>query len=130
MIAKSGDPLLLPNAINILKEKLMPLCTVVTPNLPEAHKLTNDSEEIETMAHHILKSGCKSVLIKGGHATADHSNDLFVDALGTTYWIESKRIKSKNVHGTGCTLSSAICAFMAHGFSERMACIHAKQLYF
>ena len=130
MIAKSGDSLLLPDAISILKEKLIPLCTIVTPNLPEAYRLINGSKEIETIAHQILKLGCKSVLVKGGHTAKSHSNDLFMDTLGTTYWIESERIKSKNIHGTGCTLSSAICAFVAHGFSEKMACIYAKRYVF
>ena len=99
------------NAINILKEKLIPLSTIVTPNLPEAYRLIDDSKEIETIAHQILKLGCKSVLIKGGHTAKMHSNDLFMDALENTYWIESERIKSKNTHGTGCTLSSAIMRF-------------------
>ena len=130
MVAKSGDTLLLPDAINILKEKLIPLSTIVTPNLPEAYRLIDGSKEIETMAYQILKLGCKSVLIKGGHTGKIHSNDLFMDALGTTYWIESKRVKSKNTHGTGCSLSSAICAFIAHGFSEKMACIYAKRYVF
>ncbi len=129
MVAKSGDSLLLPNAINILKEKLIPLSTIVTPNLPEAYRLIDGSKEIETIAHQILKLGCKSVLIKGGHTAKIHSNDLFMDTENT-YWIESERIKSKNTHGTGCTLSSAICAFIAHGFSEKMACVYAKRYIF
>lgn len=127
MVAKSGDFLLLPEAINTLKERLIPLSTIVTPNLPEAYKLTNGSKDMETMAHQILKWGCKSVLIKGGHSAKSYSNDLFMDRSGKTHWLESKRIDTKNTHGTGCTLSSAISAFMAHGFSEKIACIYAKR---
>ena len=128
MIAKSGDPLLQIDAINILKAKLIPLCRIVTPNLPEAYKLLNNtSENYEIIAEQILKLGCKSVLVKGGHSKTKQSNDLFMDISGTTHWLETERIISKNTHGTGCTLSSAICAFIAHGFSEKKSCIYAKR---
>ncbi|NRA74260.1 MAG: bifunctional hydroxymethylpyrimidine kinase/phosphomethylpyrimidine kinase [Rickettsiales bacterium] len=131
MIAKTGGILLLPDAIRSLKEKLIPLCTIITPNIPEAHKLINNNEkDFEKIAQQILNLGCQSILIKGGHTKTKYSNDLFMDNIGNTNWLKSERIESKNTHGTGCTLSAAICSFIAHGFSEKIACIYAKQYLF
>lgn len=128
MVAKSGDSLLLPDAVNALKEKLLPMCSVVTPNLPEAYSLINKQEEnYEIIAKKILKLGCTSVLVKGGHSLKNNSDDFFMDKSDNKQWIRSERINSKNTHGTGCTLSAAICSFIGHGFSKNVACVYAKR---
>ena len=126
MMAKSGDPLLLPEAIKALKEQLIPLATVITPNLPEALQLTGISSasysnmlEIGTK---LLALGPKAILLKGGHLEEDTSNDLYMDNNAKKAWLESPRIKSKNVHGTGCTLSAAIAAYLAKGNDLYNAC--------
>lgn len=115
MISKGGHHLLQQNAIEALKEKLLPIVTLITPNIPEAECLTDSRIcTIEDMYHACLKLkelGAKNVLLKGGHLKGD-PNDLFFDGNQFT-WLYGKRIHTKNVHGTGCTLSSAIAAFIA-----------------
>jgi hydroxymethylpyrimidine/phosphomethylpyrimidine kinase len=123
MVAKSGDPLLQQEAIAALKELLIPLATVITPNLPEAGILLNSSidtkEEMEVAATTLVSLGAKAVLIKGGHLQgSDCSNCLSVEdeyQNQKVTWFPAKRVETKNTHGTGCTLSSAIAAFLARG---------------
>ncbi len=126
MIAKSGDPLLLPDAIETLKNTLIPHATLITPNLPEAYQLTPPTSDFEELAHNLLKLGPQAVLVKGGHAEHDESNDLFLEKNKTPVWLKTKRIHSNNTHGTGCTLSAAICAYLALGFTLLEACTKAK----
>ena len=119
MVATSGARLIRPEAVDTLTKELLPLATVVTPNIPEAELLSgytiHTREEMETAARAIGDAyGC-AVLLKGGHSVQD-ANDLLY-AGGTCQWFEGKRIDNPNTHGTGCTLSSAIAANLAKGFS-------------
>ncbi|MFA6408856.1 MAG: bifunctional hydroxymethylpyrimidine kinase/phosphomethylpyrimidine kinase [Gammaproteobacteria bacterium] len=130
MVAKSGDALLLPAAIEALKIKLIPLSTIITPNLPEAYALAGEIKNFEELGEKLLKLVPKAVLLKGGHSGGNTSDDLFLDQRGVRQYLRSARIKSKNTHGTGCTLSAAICAFLAQGVSLFEACERAKHYLF
>jgi hydroxymethylpyrimidine/phosphomethylpyrimidine kinase len=130
MVATSGDRLLAPEAIATLKASLIPRALVVTPNLPEAAALLDEplAEEegaMRAQAERILRLGPQAVLIKGGHAAGEESADIFVDAAGSARFA-SPRIATRNTHGTGCTLSSAIAAGLAKGHSLREAVAAAK----
>lgn len=127
MVAKSGDLLLQPDAIHALKTQLIPLTTLITPNLPEAYALTEQTEDMHQLAKQLLTLGSKAVLLKGGHAKGTQSNDVFLDKSGVHRLLEALRIRSNNTHGTGCTLSAAICAGVARGLSTLKACETAKQ---
>lgn len=127
MVAKSGDSLLLPDAVQALKTKLIPLATIVTPNLPEAHVLVGECDSLEELASKLLDLGPNAVLLKGGHKEGDTSDDVFLDKTTTHKLLKAKRINSNNTHGTGCTLSSAICAFLAQSYPLLNACELAKQ---
>ena len=126
MVAKSGDYLLLPEAVNALKQQLIPNTRLITPNLPEAIVLTGSSDEMETLADKLLALGPHAVLLKGGHQEGPYSNDLYRDQTGHSIWLKSPRIESKNTHGTGCTLSAAIAAHLALGEPLIEACRLAK----
>ncbi|MFV0431868.1 MAG: bifunctional hydroxymethylpyrimidine kinase/phosphomethylpyrimidine kinase [Alphaproteobacteria bacterium] len=127
MVSKAGAPLLEMDAITSLKEQLLPLATLVTPNLPEAQILADleDEEDAEILAKNIGKS--LNILIKGGHQKGEKSIDYLYLADGHIHSFEQKRINSKNTHGTGCSLSSAIAAQMALGKDIRTAVKEAKQ---
>ena len=117
MVATSGDRLLVADAVATLREKLIPHALIVTPNLPEAAALTGaslarDEKEMEAQAREILSLGPSHVLIKGGHGAGDESVDLLV-GQGEVLRFSAGRIATKNTHGTGCTLSSAIAAGLA-----------------
>ena len=119
MVATSGARLLEPGAVEALKEKLLPLATVVTPNIPEAAILSGISirtpADMEAAARRISeKWGC-AVLCKGGHNVNDANDLLWAD--GKAQWFAGSRIDNPNTHGTGCTLSSAIAANLAKGYS-------------
>nr|WP_058503365.1 bifunctional hydroxymethylpyrimidine kinase/phosphomethylpyrimidine kinase [Legionella nautarum] len=131
-IAKSGDSLLEPAALNAMKTLLLPLTTIVTPNLPEAKSLLNSTSIVTMpeMAQQLLELGSEYVLLKGGHLEAEHSNDFLVGREGNSYWLESPRVISKNTHGTGCTLSAAITSCLAFGFNMLEACQTAKNYIF
>ena len=118
MIAKSGDVLLQTEAIETLRQHLLPLATLLTPNLPEAGILlgTKDATTIEQMEEQgraLLTMGPKAVLIKGGHAKGSDCTDLFIMADGSLIELHASRIDTKNTHGTGCTLSASIAAGLA-----------------
>lgn len=119
MIATSGAKLLQSDAVAVLKEKLLPLATLVTPNIPEAEVLAGFSvqnkQEMERAAKEIGDCyGC-AVLLKGGHSVCDADDVLY--AGGSIRWFCGKRINNPNTHGTGCTLSSAIAANLAKDVS-------------
>jgi hydroxymethylpyrimidine/phosphomethylpyrimidine kinase len=119
MIASSGERLLAPDAVELLRSELIPRALVVTPNLPEAAALTGASlarneKEMEVQAREILALGARNVLIKGGHGQGEESVDLLIGE-GEVVRLSAKRIATKNTHGTGCTLSSAIAAGLAKG---------------
>lgn len=132
MVAKSGDRLLLENAVNSMKKKVIPMSTVITPNIPEALDLIKLNKEIknerdmENVAREILNMGSQNVLLKGGHLEGEYSIDLFLSNTGIIEWLKAERIKTKNNHGTGCTLSAAIATFLSHGFSPLEACKRGK----
>ncbi len=127
MIAKSGDPLLLTDAAEALKTIMIPLATIITPNIPEGYALTSHVKHKEELADNLLKLGSKAVLLKGGHLTGKESNDLLIDQRGLKIWLKSPRIDSKNTHGTGCTLSAAITACLAQGLNLTESCQLAKK---
>ncbi|WP_434763795.1 bifunctional hydroxymethylpyrimidine kinase/phosphomethylpyrimidine kinase [Vibrio fortis] len=120
MVATSGDLLLEQSAISTLKEELIPLADIITPNLPEGAALTGkpvpESEaDMQDMVEELRALGAKAVLLKGGHLEQnENSNDLLILPTSTTL-ISAKRFPTKNTHGTGCTLSSAIASYLAQG---------------
>ena len=129
MVATSGSALIETDAVQALKEQLLPLAAVVTPNIPEAEVLSgmaiHTPEEMEQAARQISETyGC-AVLCKGGHSVND-ANDLLV-ANGEAKWFLGKRIDNPNTHGTGCTLSSAIAANLAKGKPLDEAVQRAKE---
>lgn len=129
MIATSGARLISENAVYALKERLLPLATVITPNIPEAEVLSGmkiaDKPDMEKAAKYISEVyGC-AVLLKGGHSINDASDLLFEN--GEMTWFESIRIENTNTHGTGCTLSSAIASNLAKGFDLRKSVKLAKE---
>jgi hydroxymethylpyrimidine/phosphomethylpyrimidine kinase len=130
MFAKSGDALLLPEALESLKKKLIPLVTIITPNLPEAMALTDltitSIEEMEIAMNHLLALGSKAVLLKGGHLEGEVAFDLYSDAAGKKEWLEMRKIVTRNTHGTGCTLSAAIAACLGRKMSLLESCKLAK----
>ncbi|KLU65238.1 hydroxymethylpyrimidine/phosphomethylpyrimidine kinase [Desulfosporosinus acididurans] len=129
MVSKSGYHLLNPEAEETLIRKLLPLATVVTPNIPEAEVMTKMSirnlPQMEAAAKIIRQMGAKNVLLKGGHLE-DDSIDILYNGQGFEYYA-SKRIVTKNTHGTGCTLSSAITSNLALGYSLDEAVSRAKE---
>ncbi len=123
MVAASGDRLLAPAAIDVLKRILIPRALVLTPNLPEAAALLDaplaeTESEMRAQAEKLLALGPRTVLIKGGHASGPESVDLLVSPSATARLI-AERIATTNTHGTGCTLSAAIAAGLAKG--QRLA---------
>ncbi|KOP82520.1 bifunctional hydroxymethylpyrimidine kinase/phosphomethylpyrimidine kinase [Cytobacillus solani] len=119
MVSKGGHHLLQLDAVSALKEKIIPMATLITPNIPEAEVLVMDTihtpEDMMAACLAIAALGAKAVLLKGGHLHGD-PNDLLFDGENFT-WITGTRIHTKNTHGTGCTLSSAITANLANGAS-------------
>jgi len=130
MVATSGDRLLAPEAVDALRTKLMPRASLVTPNLPEAAALLDEpvalsESAIETQGKRLLALGCRAVLIKGGHGQGTESIDYLIDDTGTIA-LAAPRIATKNTHGTGCSLSSAIAAGLAKGDNMETAVRNAK----
>ncbi|OCG41793.1 bifunctional hydroxymethylpyrimidine kinase/phosphomethylpyrimidine kinase [Gilliamella sp. Bif1-4] len=116
MVAKGGHPLLKSDAVTAIRELLLPLATIITPNLPEAAALLDCDEaktedEMQKQGHELLKLGCKAVLMKGGHLPSNESPDYLI-TQNNTVKITAPRIQTKNTHGTGCTLSAAIAALL------------------
>jgi hydroxymethylpyrimidine/phosphomethylpyrimidine kinase len=131
MVAQSGDKLLQDDAIVAIKEYLMPLADVATPNIPEAEVLTDrriqGSEDMQSAARSLAGRGSRSILIKGGHLEENDSTDLLYLAGEDRFVrLEAQRISSRNNHGTGCTLSSAIASFRARGDDIEEAVRKAK----
>jgi len=130
MIAKGGAPLLDPAAVEALKSKLLPLATLLTPNLPEAAALLGEPEAcertvMEAQAIRLSALGPKAVLVKGGHLPGAESSDVLVSE-GEVRWFEAARFQTRNTHGTGCSLSSALAAELAKGRSLQDAVRQAK----
>lgn len=129
MIAKSKHSLLFPEAIETLKNRLIPITTLLTPNLPEAYTLAGEQKDFEILVNKLLAFGSKAVLLKGGHLQEQTSDDLFLEE-GRIEWLKANRIDTNNTHGTGCTLSAAIAALLAQNFSLLKACKIAKNYLF
>jgi hydroxymethylpyrimidine/phosphomethylpyrimidine kinase len=130
MVATSGDRLLAAEAVDALRTKLIPLASLITPNMPEAAALLNepvaaDEATIESQGKRLLAMGCPAVLIKGGHGQGAESIDYLVTASGAIA-LAAPRIATQNTHGTGCSLSSAIAAGLAKGEDMETAVRHAK----
>lgn len=118
MVAKSGAKLLQDEAVAALRERMMPLASLITPNLPEARLLIGDGgatgTKLGALAARLQGLGAKNVLIKGGHLDTEDSPDLLLYG-GEHYRLDGPRISTRNTHGTGCTLSAAIAAELAKG---------------
>ena len=118
MVAKSGDKLLQDFSIHALKHDLIPLARIITPNIPEAEVLSGekikDRYDLEKVVKLLLELGPEAVLVKGGHFEHSESPDCLALRTGEIIWLEATRIDSPNTHGTGCTTSSAIAAYLAH----------------
>ncbi|MBI4370987.1 MAG: bifunctional hydroxymethylpyrimidine kinase/phosphomethylpyrimidine kinase [Elusimicrobia bacterium] len=130
MRAKGGDPLLRSDAQGALVRRILPLALVVTPNIPEAEvlagrRVSNFAQRKEA-AKRIADLGPRFVLVKGGHASEPACRDLLFDGRGF-HILESPRIRTKNTHGTGCTLSAALAAYLALGFGVPEAAQKAKE---
>jgi len=130
MVATSGDRLLAAEAVEALREKLIPMASVITPNLPEAAALLDEpiatSEAgIESQGQRLLALGCRAVLIKGGHGEGAESTDYLVSVDGSLA-LAAPRVATGNTHGTGCSLSSAVAAGLARGEALELAVRNAK----
>ena len=125
MVAKGGTKLINDRAIKLLKDELIKRVTLITPNIPEAEILTNtnirNKEDMIFAAHKLIEIGAKNVLIKGGHLVSKIVQDIFVSKSEIKIF-NSKRYKTKNTHGTGCTLSSAITTFLSCGKPIKKSC--------
>jgi hydroxymethylpyrimidine/phosphomethylpyrimidine kinase len=132
MVATSGDKLLQDEAIEALKKYLIPLADIITPNLPEAEVLLGRKirthEMLEQAAVELAELGCSNILIKGGHLESEESDDLlYLGGDKRSVILHSWRVLTNNTHGTGCTLSSAIAAFLAGGKTVEEAVWLAKE---
>jgi hydroxymethylpyrimidine/phosphomethylpyrimidine kinase len=131
MLATSGDELLMEDAIETLKHELMPLARVITPNIPEAevllgHKISKQSE-MPHVAKQLSYNGKVSVLLKAGHFFEKELVDVFYNAeKDEIIELRSQRVTTQNTHGTGCTFSSAVAAFLAHQLPLNEAILKAK----
>ena len=128
MVSTSGSSLLKPDAVETLKDVLLPLSTLITPNIPEARILSgmliDSKDDMERAAKAIGDMYNCSVLVKGGHSISNANDILYSE--GTMQWFAGVRIDNPNTHGTGCTLSSAIASNLAKGFSLTEAVQRAK----
>ena len=128
MVATSGSALMQNDAVQTLVEELLPLCTLVTPNIPEAQVLSGmtieSKKEMIAAARAMGDRFHCAVLLKGGHSVNDANDLLYAD--GELTWFHGRRINNPNTHGTGCTLSSAIAANLAKGYTLAEAVRQAK----
>ena len=130
LVATSGDSLGAPGVVAAMRAALFPLATLVTPNLPEAARLAeaampDDLAGMVACGQKMLQQGARSVLVKGGHLKGDVARDVLVQA-GMTQVFEAPRLATRNTHGTGCTLSSAIAANLGNGMALNEAIAAAK----
>lgn len=129
MVSKSGFRLLSTDAEKVYAKHIIPIATVLTPNIPEAEILCGMSiktrHDMEEAAEKLISLGAKAVVVKGGHLSGD-ADDFVFDGK-EKLWLRGKRFDTKNTHGTGCTLSSAICANLANGYGLFDAVKNAKE---
>lgn len=132
LIAKSGDPLLADDAVDVMVEKLFPRALLVTPNLDEAERLAGftvrDQPAMERAARELARMGASAVLIKGGHLEGPELVDLLLLPDGRTVRMTGQRIDTPHTHGTGCVLSAAVAACLARGM-ELEAAVRAARKY-
>ncbi len=126
MIAKSGDVLLQDAAVDAMVGQILPIVTLLTPNLPEAARLLGEPQartvaEIAAQGMRLLDMGPKAVLMKGGHAKGETCTDVLIDANGVVVTLSAPRVTTRNTHGTGCTYSSAITAQLSKGLDLQAA---------
>ena len=125
MVAKGGAKLINANAIKTLKYKLIKRAFLITPNIPEAEILSNikinNINDMKKASENLLNLGTKNVLIKGGHTKSKYVEDILLNKKECTIF-KNKKIKTKNTHGTGCTLSSAIATFLSCGKPVKKSC--------
>jgi hydroxymethylpyrimidine/phosphomethylpyrimidine kinase len=130
MVATSGDRLIEDATVQVLQNELFPHVTVITPNLDEAALLLGrpilDAQALPAAARDLLAQGARAVLLKGGHLPGDELTDWLVQADQPDLALRSARIHSRNLHGTGCTLSSAIAAYLAQGLTLEQAVTRAR----
>lgn len=130
MVAKGGHRLISNSSINYLRKKLLPYALLVTPNIPEAETLIKKRiqtlEDVIKAGKEILKFGPKFVLIKGGHVNKSFIEDVLISKNNIKIF-KNKKIKTKNTHGTGCTLSSAIASFISKNYSMNESCRRSIQ---
>jgi hydroxymethylpyrimidine/phosphomethylpyrimidine kinase len=130
MIAKGGASLLQDSAVQALKTSLLPLATVITPNVPEAEVLTGMTiqtfEDRLKAAERLLAYGARAVVLKGGHLEGERADDLIMTEA-ETFILSAPRIQTSDTHGTGCTFSAALTAELAKGCSILEATVTAKQ---
>ncbi|HEY7885627.1 MAG TPA: bifunctional hydroxymethylpyrimidine kinase/phosphomethylpyrimidine kinase [Cellvibrionaceae bacterium] len=131
MVSTSGDRLLAEDAIAVLISELLPRAAVITPNLLEAAALLGQAPaqnlaQMQRQAEQLLAIGCHAVLIKGGHSEAKEATDLLLSAQGVELF-SAPRLPTRNTHGTGCTLASAVAAGLAQGLSLRDAVAQGKE---
>ncbi len=130
MVATSGDLLLVPEAVETLRTVLLPRASIVTPNLHEAARLTETllaetAEAMVAQGEALMRMGAQAVLVKGGHGSGPEAADVLLTAAGPL-WLTAHRHPTRNTHGTGCTLSSAIAAGLALGLDLTQAVRAAK----
>ena len=129
MVAKGGHALLAPLAVNSLRQRLVPLSALITPNLPEAEALTGltirTEADMRSATAALLALGAPAVLLKGGHLESDIVTDLLASASGIEAF-SAPRIPTRHTHGTGCTTASAVAAGLAQGLSLRDAVLRAR----
>ncbi len=125
MVAKGGKKLIDDNAIEILKNKFFSKADLITPNIPETEVLTNSKimtiQDIISAGNYLIKLGAKNVLIKGGHLNFKNIQDVFINKKEVAIF-KNKKINTKNSHGTGCTLSSAITTYYSCGKTLKKSC--------
>ena len=125
MVAKGGFKLISDQAISLMRKKLIKNVTLITPNLPEAEILSgvkiNTKEDMIFAANELIKLGVPNVLIKGGHLKSKKVEDIFVNKKEIKIF-SNKRLNTKNTHGTGCTLSTAITSFLSCGKPLKKSC--------
>ena len=130
MVAKGGHRLISNSSINYLRKKLLPYALLVTPNIPEAETLIKKRiktlEDVIKAGKEILKFGPKFVLIKGGHTNKSFIEDVLISKNNIKIF-KNKKIKTKNTHGTGCTLSSAIASFISKNYNMNESCRRSIQ---
>lgn len=130
MFAKSGDRLIQESAVESIQNELFPLATIITPNIPEAEALLNFSinslESMQQAAIDLKKLGPKAVVVKGGAFSTNTSDDCLMVEGGNPQWLKQERIETPNLHGAGCTFSSAIAAFLARSYNLEDAVKEAK----